>query len=228
MLRMLPSLLAVLMGVAVLADDRSARQKVPQKSKVQPGRHAALILQLFDRDKDGSLSRQEAPPRLAENFKWADRDGDGQLDRHELTQLLQGPSKLAAIPEKAEPGRRAGHQLVVGDLLRRLDKNQDGKISKDEAQGPLAGGFRKLDSNQDGLLDRRELQALTGRRPAVAAGPAGAGELDVDFDALDKDADGRLTAKELRGTPLADRVAELDSDKDGKLSRKEFEARGKK
>jgi Ca2+-binding EF-hand superfamily protein len=40
-----------------------------------------------------------------------------------------------------------------------------------------------------------------------------------DFDALDRDADGRLTRDELKGTAWADQI---DANKDGKIDRKEF------
>ena len=41
---------------------------------------------------------------------------------------------------------------VVANLLERMDQNKDGKISKDEARGPLAQNFADLDRNKDGSL----------------------------------------------------------------------------
>ncbi len=54
-----------------------------------------------------------------------------------------------------------------------------------------------------------------GGGPFAHAGP--------DFDALDKNADGRLTPDELKGTPLAARFAEIDTDGNGSIDRRKFE-----
>jgi|GEM_PF-2780185 len=40
-----------------------------------------------------------------------------------------------------------------------LDKNKDGKISKDEARGFWADDFDKLDTNKDGFLEKNEVEA---------------------------------------------------------------------
>lgn len=45
---------------------------------------------------------------------------------------------------------------------------------------------------------------------------------NVTFDMLDVDADGRLSAMELRRTPLANQVSLFDVDGDGALSRAEL------
>ncbi len=47
---------------------------------------------------------------------------------------------------------------------------------------------------------------------------------EPDFDALDLNADGRLTRDELKGTPYADKFDAMDTNKDGKIDRKEFAA----
>jgi Ca2+-binding EF-hand superfamily protein len=49
-----------------------------------------------------------------------------------------------------------------------------------------------------------------------------------DFDALDLNADGRLTRQELKGTRFAEVFEQIDTNKDGKIDRKEFEAYLKK
>ena len=53
---------------------------------------------------------------------------------------------------------------------------------------------------------------------------AGFGGPLFDFDAMDKNADGRLTKEELKGTPLFNRFAEIDTDSSGAIDRREFEA----
>jgi len=45
----------------------------------------------------------------------------------------------------------------------------------------------------------------------------------TDFDALDHNADGRLTREELKGTPYYEQFDKIDTNKDGKIDKKEFE-----
>src|SRR5262245_65997025 len=57
------------------------------------------------------------------------------------------------------PGR---HPHRRDGAIRRMDTNNDGKISRDEWRGK-AEAFDKLDSNNDGFLTREELGAAIGR-----------------------------------------------------------------
>ena len=45
-----------------------------------------------------------------------------------------------------------------------LDTNQDEKISKEEAKGPLADHFDRIDSNDDGFITKDELEKMQRRR----------------------------------------------------------------
>ncbi len=44
------------------------------------------------------------------------------------------------------------------ELLEKLDKDEDGKISKAEAKGPLERHFDKIDLNEDGILTKEEFE----------------------------------------------------------------------
>ena len=55
-----------------------------------------MDLTRFDKDGDGKLSRDEAPPRLAERFSKIDTDADGQLTREELKAAFKAHRKDAA------------------------------------------------------------------------------------------------------------------------------------
>ena len=52
-------------------------------------------------------------------------------------------------------------------LIEELDRNKDGKISKDEARDLLRGNFEHLDINKDGFLDREELLRAASENPAL-------------------------------------------------------------
>lgn len=82
-----------------------------------------------------------------------------------------GPSSPQADPkpglEPAAPGGMPGEQF-----LRRLDRDQDGRVSKSEFDGPPSA-FKKFDKNGDGFITADE--APTGpapERPGGAPGPA--------------------------------------------------------
>ncbi|MEX0314433.1 MAG: EF-hand domain-containing protein [Allomuricauda sp.] len=53
------------------------------------------------------------------------------------------------------------------ELLEKMDENEDGKISKDEAKGPLEKHFDKIDLNEDGLLTEEEFE----KAPKPKRGP---------------------------------------------------------
>ena len=88
---------------------------------------------------------------------------------------------------------------------------------------------------KDGFLDKEELRRAAARFRNLGQGkrPDQRGDsprkpATLDFDALDLNADGRLTRDELKSTTLADKFDEIDANKDGKIDRKEFEAYLKK
>lgn len=52
-------------------------------------------------------------------------------------------------------------------LLEKMDKNDDGKISKDEVKGPLERHFDEIDLNEDGFLTEEEFE----KAPKPKRGP---------------------------------------------------------
>jgi Ca2+-binding EF-hand superfamily protein len=127
------------------------------------------------------------------------------------TKDAKGPKKLAGkSPDE-----------IVEFFLKQMDTDKDGKISRAEAKAKLAEAFDKIDTNKDGYLDRKELRVLAVRILGQKGGPGFPN--GPDFDALDRNADGRLTPAELKGTPWAARFAEIDTDGNGSISRREFE-----
>jgi Ca2+-binding EF-hand superfamily protein len=79
-----------------------------------------------------------------------DKNKDGKLD----------PQELSALREQMQEER-------VSNIMKELDTNGDGKISREEARGPIRRNFDHIDTNKDGFIDRDELmRAASERSPA--------------------------------------------------------------
>jgi Ca2+-binding EF-hand superfamily protein len=220
------------------ADDKNNKK---EQGKVPPAFVRLLSLtpeqfiKRFDKNGDGFLTKDELPPRLAAIFDRADQNGDGKLDSEEVAQMLQ-VLRQRLNPAAKKTGKPASSPEVaqrVDQIFARLDTNKDGKISREEAKGPLAEHFDLLDLNKDRFLDKEEVRRAVERLVARQAGDSVkrmgtekpfAAQLRIpDFDGFDLDADGRLSREELNKTPFGGRFDEMDTNKDGTVDRKEFE-----
>lgn len=47
---------------------------------------------------------------------------------------------------------------TFAELLKEMDKNEDGKLSKKEIKGPLKEDFDKVDTNEDGFITEEEFK----------------------------------------------------------------------
>ena len=54
------------------------------------------------------------------------------------------------------------------EILKQMDANNDGKLSKTEVKGPLKEDFSKIDTNNDGFISKEEIEQISnprGQRP---------------------------------------------------------------
>lgn len=127
------------------------------------------------------------PPPLPPLFALLDTDRDGKLSAEE-------------IENAAEP-------------LARLDRNQDGEITRDELRPPPP----PEEEQQDETSDRPERRGRPDRRGHMGPPPLVA--------ALDADRDGTISAEEIANA--SESLAQLDKNGDGELSPRElFPGRG--
>ncbi|REG87324.1 EF-hand domain-containing protein [Winogradskyella sediminis] len=47
---------------------------------------------------------------------------------------------------------------TFSELLKELDENEDGKLSKDELKGPLKDDFSMIDTDEDGFISEEEFK----------------------------------------------------------------------
>lgn len=122
----------------------------------------------LDRDKDGKLTAQEFPENSRGLFTFLARrlekkEGESITKQEFLASMPSRPTAQRR-PEPAGPGRPSDRPRRGGPpesgrgplLVRVLDLNRDGQISRDEL-ARAADQFDQLDSNGDGQLDTREL-----------------------------------------------------------------------
>lgn len=107
---------------------------------VSGGERGSLLMRL-DKDGDGQISKEEYLAKHNERFESLDENNDGYIDENE------------AITARRQPGAHG--------FIKKFDKDNDGKVSKEEFSGPDEK-FDGLDENQDGYIDNSE---AVGARP---------------------------------------------------------------
>jgi Ca2+-binding EF-hand superfamily protein len=176
-----------------------------------------LIEQLFathDKDQDGQLTVDELPEQLKGLLKEMDENEDDMLSKEELKKNAE--KLMAAMgPQPGGPGRPGPGGLVGGFG----GPGPGGPGGPGGGAGMMLGMARQMfsgfDQNKDGKLSRDEVPA----------------DFRKNFDDLDADGDGALTAEEFlsamqgggqaRDTALINRVLRHDEDGDGQISEEE-------
>jgi Ca2+-binding EF-hand superfamily protein len=110
-----------------------------------------------------------------------------------------------------------------GDMLKEMDADKDGTVTKSEFDSfhalRQAEHFAKMDANKDGKLTGDELTCKHDRSARLDR----AEHLAKVFDKADANKDNSLDAKEVKDMPmLSKNFKAVDANKDGKVTREEF------
>jgi len=149
-----------------------------------------------------------------------------------------GPGPQGATPyqmHQMHHGQRGDGMMgfAAGEAFARADANNDGKVTRDEANAWLAARFAEIDANKDGGLTIEEIRAFYAARRGEGRGPPEGMRERMEshqaarFRFVDADLDGKITLPELR--VMADAMfRSMDADSDGALTRAEVQRRGRR
>jgi Ca2+-binding EF-hand superfamily protein len=199
--------------VAARADDKNNQTGQGAQRAGQPGQanhaprfDADQFIKDHDANKDGKLSKEELPQQMQAGFSDIDSNKDGFVTPDELRQHADGLAHrrpdvvevlywVIDVPE--QHALSAQEVQSAYDALRKIDKNNDGKISEQELQQCRAERmkeradhiFTMMDRNKDGKISKDEVRGLWAQ----------------DFDKLDANKDGSLDRTEVEKalTPTA-------------------------
>lgn len=159
-----------------------------------PGGPPNPILQALDADGNREISAEEIK-NAAAALATLDKNKDGKLTIDELRPQFEGRGPRPDGPPRERPDGEAGPRRGPGGpearggdrfspeqfiaRVMQLDKNEDGKISKDEMPERMQGMLDRADANKDGALDKSELEEAAKRFREGAGrdrGPRGEGD----------------------------------------------------
>ena len=75
-----------------------------------------------------------------------------------ITGVLAVAFTLNINAQPSERQERGEKPPTYEELLEKMDKNEDGKLSKKEIKGPLKNVFSEIDTNEDGFITEKELE----------------------------------------------------------------------
>jgi len=149
---------------------------------------ARAEFQNLDTNRDGFVERAEAEAVVQAEFNQYDTDRDNKVTEPELRLIIQQVMQRATAQRQQADAQRRQGLVAIADFIElqlreadNLDKNGDGKVTRDEfvaivagpPDGPQAKGlppyemrrqialhrFQEIDTNKDGVLDRVEWTA---------------------------------------------------------------------
>jgi EF hand len=187
------------------------------------------VMAALDADQNGEISSDEIA-KATQALKTLDKNSDGKLTMEEIRPNMDGMLPGGRRPDGGgfglgSGGTASGLPLAQSptdkiDKIMDLDKNGDGRISKEEMPEGARRMLGKADADSDGFLTRDEIEKVADTLPSLGAmgqgtnGSAGARGRFGEGMGMGMFADGPAA--------MIDRLFRLDADKDGKLTREEL------
>ena len=194
---------------------RRKKARAQQRSdRNQNALNAQKVFQMFDLNQDGVVSANELPERVRERMlKRADKNEDGEINQTEFKTLVQKKKEQGQGGKKRGKGKnqRPGNdrpQMLLRDpenldanqVMRRLDRNNDGSLQKSEMPKTMVSRLDRIDENGDAAISISELRSAIEMLKARAM-DAGNGRYSTD-SAMSK---GQVPRRPGSGDDSADR-----------------------
>jgi collagen type III alpha len=110
----------------------------------------------LDTNKDGEISADEIK-NASKSLKTLDKNGDGKLSAAELRPMFPGR-------EGGQQGRgRPTSPEAMIERIMSMDKDGDGKVSKEEAPEQMQRMFERGDADGDGAISKAEAERIAER-----------------------------------------------------------------
>ena len=141
------------LGLALLGSGAAfAQPSAPPTTDARPD-WGARMFELFDGNRDGRVTFDEAWALATTRFTTADADRSGGLSIEEF-----GTLGLRRADAPTPPPERAGRmEQMRSGMFRALDANRDGQVTLEEIRPAMEARFRAADANSDGAVARDEL-----------------------------------------------------------------------
>lgn len=126
------------------------------------------------------------------------------------------PTLAAAQPGPGGPGGQGGPRAHMEKMFDETDTDDDGKISKSEAEAAGKVRFGRIDSNDDGYATPEEVKAMAAERAQQRT----EAHADRMVSHLDTDGDGKISAPEFAAGGEK-RFSKMDANGDGYIEKGE-------
>ena len=136
------------------------------------------LIAALDANKDGVISTKEID-NAAAALRKLDKNNDGELDAEEMRPKRpeggrperggEAGARRGGQGRGGEAGPRSGGAML--DRMMAMDKDDDGKISEEEAPERMKAMFGRVDGNSDGFIDKSEIEAMAARMGGGRGGP---------------------------------------------------------
>ena len=209
---------------AVLAQLTRTLRPEPSGGRVTPKQ----VVAYYDKNRNGFIEESEASPELKPHFAQIDTNGDGQIDLREAQAMADYQNQQQDQAAETPTPRLSG--ITAKQIVDGLDKNGDGRITKEEATAELKPFFGQIDTNSDGAIDVDEAQvmadyaknqqAATSNQPKTADSSAGVEQV---LKSMDANRDGKIDMDEA-SEDLRFYFGEFDSNDDGVIDATEAKA----
>jgi len=141
------------LGMALLGSGGAfAQPAAPPTPDARPDR-GAWMFELFDGNRDGRVTFDEAWVVVTTRFNMADANRSGGLSVEEFGNLQMRRADAPTPP----PERSGRMEQMRGGMFRSLDANRDGQVTLEEIRPAVEARFRAVDANSDGAVARDEL-----------------------------------------------------------------------